>query len=360
LGPNVKQRAWPVRPATELIATDLRALKEGLIDTANGTIHVSVPTARDAQGLADGEDGRRSPEGGAKSRRQAQGLLLALGLVWGSNWAVTKIGLGYIPPFTYGALRVLTGLGALVTLLAVRGSLRLPPRADLTVVLSVGLGQVAAAIAIMNLALQVVPAGRSSVLVYTMPLWVAVIQAIVLRRGLDNRHAIGLALGLIGIAALVNPGAINWRNPGQLTGSIALVASAVIWAATTIQLRHHGWTGTPLELQPWELLVALVPLALLAVVLDRNEQVQWGIPAVAALAFSGPLATGFGYWASQSISRSLTPIETTVGFLAVPVVGLLAGTLVLGEPMGLIDFAGFALTILAIAFVSLSPGSTEV
>ena len=43
--------------------------------------------------------------------------------------------------------------------------------------LSVGLGQVVAGVLIMNIALQVVPAGRSSVLYYTMPLWVALILA---------------------------------------------------------------------------------------------------------------------------------------------------------------------------------------
>ena len=298
------------------------------------------------------------PGAAAASRGQAQVLLFGLALVWGGNWAVTKIGLGYVPPFTYGALRVLIGFVALAGLLAARGSLRLPARDDLAVVLSVGLGQLAAAIAIMNLALRVVPAGRSSVLVYTMPLWVAVIQLVVLRRGLGSRQAIGLVLGLLGVVALVNPGVIDWRNPGQIAGSMALLLSAFLWAATTIQLRNHRWTATPLELQPWELLVALVPLAMLAILLDRNEPVNLGIPAMAALAFSGLLATGFGYWASQSITRSMTPIETTVGFLAIPVVGLMAGTILLGEPTGLVDLAGFAITILAIAMVSFSPDST--
>lgn len=190
------------------------------------------------------------------TRRQAYLLLLGLGLVWGGHWAVTKIGLRDIPPFTYGALRVATGLVTLAGLLAARGRLRRPPRSDLPVVLSVGLGQVAAGIALMNLALQVVPAGRSSVLVYTMPLWVA--------------------------------------------------------------------------------------------------------GALLVLAYSGPLATGFGFWATQSITRALSPIETTMGFLVVPVVGLVAGTLLLGEPLGLVDVVGFGITIGAIAVVSLSPGLTRV
>jgi len=296
---------------------------------------------------------------GVGTRRQAYLLLLGLAFVWGGHWAVTKIGLRDIPPFTFGALRVATGLATLAGLLAARGRLHLPPRSDLPVVLSVGLGQVAAAIALMNLALQVVPAGRSSVLMYTMPLWVAVIQATLLRRGLDAWQATGLVLGLVGIAALLNPTVIDWTSPGQLAGSTALLASAVIWAATTIQLRHHRWTASPLELQPWQLLIALVPLTVLAIVLEWHEPVRWGARALLVLAYSGPLATGFGFWAAQSITRALNPIETTMGFLAVPLVGLVAGTLLLGEPMGLVDVAGFGTTVVAIAIVSMSRDSTR-
>ena len=293
------------------------------------------------------------------THRQAYLLLVVLALVWGGHWAVTKVGLRDIPPFTYGALRVATGLATLAVLLAARGRLRRPPRSDLPVVLSVGIGQIAAGIALMNLALQVVPAGRSSVLLYTMPLWVAIIQATVLRRGLDPCQAGGVALGLVGIAALLNPTVIDWSNPGQLVGSVALLASAIIWAATTIQLRHHRWEASPLELLPWQLLVALVPLAALAIGLEGNQPVHWGIGALLVVAYSGPLASGFGYWATQSITRTLNPIETTMGFLAVPVVGLASGTIFLGEPMGLVDVVGFVVTVGAIAVVSLSPGSTQ-
>ena len=293
----------------------------------------------------------------AVSYRGAYVLLFLLALVWGGHWAVTKVGLRDLPPFTYGTLRVATGLAVLVGLLAARGRLRLPPRTDIPIVLSVGIGQVAATIALMNLALQVVPAGRSSVLVYTMPLWAAGIQATVLRRGLGARQAVGMALGLLGIAALLNPAAIDWQDPGQLTGSAALLASAVAWAATTIHIRRHRWTASPLDLQPWQLLVALVPLAALAVALEWGDPVHWSLGTLLVIAYSGPLATGFGYWASQSVSRVLDPIATTTGFLAVPVVGLLGGAIALGEPTGPLDVIGFAITIIGIAVVSLDPGS---
>ena len=76
------------------------------------------------------------------------------------------------------------------------------------------------------------------------------------------------------------------------------------------------------------------------------------------LLYSGPLATAFANWASQSITRSLGPLTSAMGFLATPVVGLVAGALILGESLGLIDIVGFALVLGGIAAASLVPPKT--
>jgi drug/metabolite transporter (DMT)-like permease len=281
-------------------------------------------------------------------------LLACLAFVWGLNWPIAKIGLRDLPPFTYGALRVATGLVVIVAVIAVRRGLRLPSRHDLPVVLSVGLGQMAAGIALMNLALPLVSAGRSAILVYTMPLWVALIQLPALRAGGAARQVAGLLVGLVGIAVLLNPGAVDWGSSGQLLGSAGLLFSAVLWAATTIHLRRHDWRGTPLDLMPWQLLVALVPLVLAALLLEAGRPINWEPTAFAAILFSGPLATALAFWLSQSISRLLSPLATTMGFLAVPVVGLAASSIMLGEPLTALDFAGATVTFLGIVLVSTS------
>jgi drug/metabolite transporter (DMT)-like permease len=279
-------------------------------------------------------------------------LLFVLTVVWGVHWVVAKAGLDYMPPLTYGALRVAAGLATVIVILGPRGGLRFPDRRDLPVVLSVGLGQVAGGVALMNLALLVVPAGRSAILVYTMPIWVVVIQATVLRIAPARAELAGLALGLAGIAALLNPATIDWAAPGGLAGAGLLLLSAVIWAATSIHVRRHRWAGSPAALQPWQLLLAVVPLALLALVLEPGTPVHWELATVLILLYSGPLATAFAFWASQSITRTLGPLAATVGFLGVPVVGLASGALILGEQLTAVDVAGFALVAGGIVLVT--------
>jgi len=289
------------------------------------------------------------------SRNVALILLAMLSVVWGVHWVVVKQGLHYFPPLTYGALRLFTALLTMVAILGPMRRIRRPPRADVPVILSVGLVQMAISILIMNFALQAVPAGRSSVLAYAMPLWVAVLLFLMFRVVPRRNEILGILLGVTGVAILVNPGVIDWSNPAEVVGTLALVSYGVMWAGVTIHIRRHTWHSSPLELQPWMLLLATVLVGAAALLFERGRTIDWQAGAIFALLYSGPLATAFAYWASQSITRSLGPISSAMGFLATPVVGLVAGAIILGESLGPLDILGFGLVISGIAAASLIP-----
>jgi drug/metabolite transporter (DMT)-like permease len=289
------------------------------------------------------------------SHRIALLLLALLTLVWGVHWVVVKTGLQYMPPMTYASLRVATGLLTMVGLLAARRGLRRPHRANLPVIASAGLAQIGAGVALQVLALQVVPAGRSSVLLYTMPLWVAVLLAVGFRVRPHRNELIGLVLGVAGLAALLNPAVIDWHSGAELLGTVGLLVNAALWAGVTIHVRRHRWTQSPLELQPWMLLLALIPLTVLALATESGRAIRWEPETVLILLYSGPLATAFAYWASQAITRTLGAQASGTGFLATPVVGLVSGAVLLNESLGIVDVAAFALILAGIAVTSLVP-----
>lgn len=298
------------------------------------------------------------PQSGVHARPIALVLLVLLALAWGAHWTVVKVGLQYMPPFTYGVLRLVGGILTIVAILAFQGRLRLPPRGDLPIVVSVGVLQVTAGIVLMNFALQIVPAGRSSVLAFSTPLWVALLLWIVFRKVPRRAELLGVALGITGIIALLHPAAINWGVPLEVVGTLALVLQAVLWAVVTLHIRRHTWRATPLDLQPWILLAALVPVGIAALLFEQGRHVDWQPATVLILLYSGPLATAFANWASQSITRSLGSVAATTGFLATPVVGLATASIFLHETLSLIDLVGFLLVLGGIAAASFTaPGA---
>jgi len=294
-------------------------------------------------------------------------LLLGLVVVWGSHWVVVKVGLETIPGFTYGVLRLVTGMAALAILMLVTGRARRPYRADLPIIVSYGLLAVALLIITMNLALPFIPAGRSAILAYTIPLWVVPVMAIVARVLPSRSEAIGLVLGLVGIGLLLNPAAIDWSAEGALLGSLLLVIGAIGASIALVHVRMHPWKGTPFDTQIWQLLVALVPMVLFMLVLERDRilDIEWDLQTILVVLYSGPLATAFAFWASQVIVRALGPLTTGIGYLGAPVVGVIAGIIVLGEIITPIDIAGIAVTTAGIVVVLLAsrtpkPSATSV
>ena len=274
-------------------------------------------------------------------------------VVWGCHWSVAKIGLETIPPFTYATLRLVLAMAVLAVLMRGAGRLRGPVRADVPIVMSYGLLAIALGIGVMNLALPWVEAGRASILAYTLPLWVVPIAAAVSRVSPSRPELTGLALGLAGLVLLLNPAAIDWSSAQVLAGSALLLLGAMAGAAALVHVRAHRWQGTPFDLQIWQLLVAAVPMVALAVVIEREDwsAVEWDVGTVLVILYSGALATAFAFWASQSIVRAIGPTTTSIAYLAVPVVGIITGLVVLGEPVGVLDLLGLLVTSAAIVVV---------
>jgi hypothetical protein len=107
----------------------------------------------------------------ATQPRVAIALLTLLVLMWGCNWPINKTILTYVSPLWCACLRL--GLGAFSLLLAqtfLRVHIKPPSRIDIPIVLSVGVVQMVAVVALMTFGLSIVPAGRSSILIYNATL----------------------------------------------------------------------------------------------------------------------------------------------------------------------------------------------
>jgi drug/metabolite transporter (DMT)-like permease len=290
--------------------------------------------------------------GEAAERRGAFLLLGAIVLAWGVNWPVMKVGLGSIPPFWFGALRLLLGSCCLFLVALARGRFALPARGDWPVIASVGLLQMAGFLALVNLGLLNVPAGRSAVLCYTTPLWVAPGAALLLGETLRPRKLAGLALGLVGLLILFEPGSFDWSNRPVLLGNAFLLGGALLWSLTILHIRGHRWLGTALDLAPWQLLTGALPLLAIALATEGGPGViDWNRTSFLVLAYNGPIASGFCYWAAVAVTRRLPALTASLAFLAVPVMGLASSALALGERPDPALLGGFLMILLGLVLV---------
>jgi drug/metabolite transporter (DMT)-like permease len=96
----------------------------------------------------------------------------------------------------------------------------------------------------------------------------------------------------------------------------------------------------------------LVPMCVLAYLIDGPFHAEWNWQLIWMLFYNGPLATAFAFWASVSLQRALPSSTISLSYLAVPAWGLIASTLWLGESLPASLIAGGVLIFLGVAAIA--------
>lgn len=259
-------------------------------------------------------------------------LLVLLILVWAVSWPVIKVGVATIPPFWYAFLRYMIATGCLFIFIAAWRGIAFPPRADWPLVAVSGLLQMAAYSALTGLALTMLPAGRASVLAFSTPIWVAPLASWWLQERVSRRAALGVGLGVLGVVTIAAP-SIHLTETRNAFAYFLLLAAAAAWAVTIVTVRLHRFTATALALAPWQMLFAACLLLPLAIVVEGAPPAI-GASGAASLAYVGPVATAFAYWAVVEAGRHFRAGTMAMALLATPALGILISAVALGEPVG--------------------------
>jgi drug/metabolite transporter (DMT)-like permease len=287
--------------------------------------------------------------------RAARLMLVALALTWGLTWPALRIALDEIPPFS---MRTGTcGLGMITVFgfallqhrkLAIAGTVA---RAHVLVAGCLNLTALSLFTAFAQLA---TATSRVIILTYTMPIWASLMARPILGEQLTRARVVALVLCGIGLAVLIRP----LIGSGDPVGFGFALASAVSWAAGTVYLKWARIKADPIAVTAWQLVVATAASST-GLWLVESEPHLWPVSAsaLAALIFSGVVGSGVAYLLWFEIVRRLAAITASLAVLSVPVVGIVASILVLGERPTLADCVGFALIFAAAACVLLAPGA---
>jgi drug/metabolite transporter (DMT)-like permease len=199
------------------------------------------------------------------------------------------------------------------------------------------------------LAVRALSSGRAAILGYTMPIFSAVIGAMVFSAVMSRRAWLGVGAAALGVSLLL------WHEFTSLAGrpgSVALALfAAAVWALGTQLLRRSKIDLPTLTLSFWMTVIAGLALNILTVVFERD---QWQVPSrpVAwAIAYNAVLIFGYAHAAWFYLARSLPPVASTLSVMFIPVLGVFSGALWLGEVLHWQDWAAVVLMVMAIASV---------
>ena len=273
-----------------------------------------------------------------ETRRGAYTALVFLALIWGLNWIAMKFGLQYAHPIIYNIERTLV---AIVLLFAVMLWQRKPFKPQSwTAVIVTGFFQTTINFAATTMALAGGGAGRTAVLVFTMPFWTMLIAWPVLHERVRGSEWLAVAFAVAGLVLVVEP----WHWEGDLTPKLWATLSGFGWAAGTVCtkyfVRRHRLDM--LNLIAWQMAVGIVPICFIPLLFPLPPA-QWTAVYALAIIYAGVIATGAGFVLWTAILGVLPASTASLNMFAIPVIALVSSALVFGERLSSGEWTGIAL-----------------
>jgi drug/metabolite transporter (DMT)-like permease len=196
------------------------------------------------------------------------------------------------------------------------------------------------------------PSGRAAILGYTMPIWVALLGVLLFGDRPERRLLLGVAAAAAGVSLLL-AGEFSAIS-GSPLGSLLILGAAVTWGYGTHRMRRRRHPTSALVVTFWALLQSWLACACLALLTERGQwDGQASMAAWVAVFYNGVLIFAFTQVLWFRLASTLPPMASSLSVMLIPVIGVFAGTLWLGEPIAWQDWAALGCIVLAIASVLL-------
>jgi drug/metabolite transporter (DMT)-like permease len=282
------------------------------------------------------------------TRRDA-GALVLMTLMWGVNWPVMKFALREVSPLWLRALTMGGGALTLAAWYAHRGVPLTIPRHEWPRVAWLALPNIVLWHGLSVLGLQLLASGRAAILGFTMPVWTVLLSVLLKVERMTPRIAVA-AVAACGAVALLSAQEFA-QIAGRPLGVLWMQVGAFAWAAGTLMLRHTRTTVSNEALTVGMMGLGAAAMLLAALAAEPAPAPSaWRPGTWAAIAYIVLLNYGYAQVLWFGMARRLPPSASAFSIMAVPMVGTLAATVVVGERPHVAD--GLAAVAVAVAILS--------
>jgi drug/metabolite transporter (DMT)-like permease len=287
------------------------------------------------------------------SRRQLWALL-ALTLMWGVNWPMMKLSLQELSPLYFRASTMLLGGFWLFVYVARRGERMWPARAEWATIARLGLPNVLGWHTLSIFGVKELASGRAAILGFTMPIFTVLIGAAFFGERITPRVRVAVVCAGIAIGLLL------WHELQSLSGrpvGIAwMLGAAFCWGLGTLMFRRAQFTLSPMVVTVWMLLLGSAVVWALALALEPLPSPSgFSTPMWISLLYGVFVNYGIAQLIWFGMARDLPPATSAMSIMAIPLVGTLSATLIVGEVPHWQDWVAIGFVMMAIASVLLPP-----
>lgn len=274
-------------------------------------------------------------------------LLLSLAGMWGFSFLFIEIALRGMGPMWIVVAR--TGVGALVLLTATRlRGHRFPDTVRLwRRLLLLGIVTNAVPWSAVAWSQQSLPSGLVALLMAAVPSSTLVVSALVGLERFTLTRVLGLTLALSGVGLTV---AADLGDPGRLLAIGIVIVATMMYASGAVYANQRvSGTSSPLTIATGQVVSAFVVTVPVALLVDPLPQAAAITPVVVAAVLAlGGLGTGIAFLIFYTLIERVGATNTTLVTYLIPLVAVVAGTLLLAERLAVPAMVGGGLIVVGV------------
>jgi drug/metabolite transporter (DMT)-like permease len=276
-------------------------------------------------------------------------------IVWGSTYLAIRVGVMEMPPFLMAGLRFTVAGIALYAWMRITG-VPSPTWREWKFAALLGALMFLLDYACLFWAEQRVPSGIAAVILAAIPVCITILEIIFLRtQRVTIRLGLGLLVGIIGVAVLMNPSASFGEVPIDRRGAIALLVACVGWSVGTIVSKRVAQPKSkPMSAAAQMFLGGVMLLALSAIAGEFGRFQVASISGKAWFSLFYLIVAGsiVGYTAYVWLLDYESPTKVGTYAYVNPVIAVIIGSALGGEVVGKRTLLGMALILVSVVAIT--------
>jgi drug/metabolite transporter (DMT)-like permease len=259
---------------------------------------------------------------------------LAVCILWGSTYLAIRIGVSEFPPALFAGFRFLTA-GLIMFLFSLYKGMKLPKDFSETMKISVvGLFLLLGGNGCVVLAEKNVNSGIASLLVATVPLFMAIIELFLPGRPrLNLKGWIGLLLGFGGVAILAFPNSSG--SSGSIFGIALLLIGSFSWAMGSVYSKSFKATASIIPNIAIQMLAGGIGLIIIGAFFGEFSKLHVTSKGIGAIVYLIIFGSVLGYSCYVYILHKWPAAKAGTYAYVNPLVAVFLGAIVLSEPLSI-------------------------
>ncbi|MDN6320782.1 MAG: EamA family transporter [Marinobacter sp.] len=248
-------------------------------------------------------------------------LFTTVCFTWGTTWIGIKVAVESVPPLTSAGLRFLIAFPLFLLFARIKREPILFPAGSIVFCAVITVFYFSVPYYLINYGEQFVSSGLTSLLFSSMPVFILIFSAAILKEKVWPSQILGIAIGFGSLLMILRSQGLNMHYE-SLAGVLAILGAAIMHALCYIITRKHGAAISVITFNALPIGVAGLSLFATGLMIEDPNLYETSARSWYALIYLGLIASVGGFIVYFYLLKRLSPILLSFVFILFPAVAI--------------------------------------